>query len=98
MEKRRRARRARLVVVVVVLLCLEFISFIEFIKSTDCFIIICRFMLILIVVLDIHHPEKSFFAKTTPLLPFSPEMPMYRVFHDGRSCSNYSLSTPLCEV
>jgi len=98
MVNRRRARRARLVVVVVVLLCLEFISFIEFIKSTDCFIIICRFMLILIVVLDIHHPEKSFFAKTTPLLPFSLETPMYRALQDGRSCSKYSLSAPLCEV
>jgi hypothetical protein len=51
-------------------------------------------MLILIVVLDIHHPEKSFFAKTTPLLPFSPEMPMYRVFHDGRSYLNYSRTPP----
>jgi hypothetical protein len=55
-------------------------------------------MLILIVVLDIHHPEKSFFAKTTLLLLFFPEMPMYRALQDGRSYSNYSLSTPLCEV
>ena len=38
---------------------------------------------------------KPCFLKTTPLLPFSSEMPMYRAFHDGRCCRNYSRTTPL---
>ena len=34
------------------------------------------------------------FAKTTPLLPFSSETPIYRAFQDGSSCSNYSRTSP----
>ncbi len=33
--------------------------------------------------------------KTTPLLPFLVEIPIYREFHDGSSWSNYSHTTPV---